>query len=453
MAAKTSISSGILYTDRRDFYISPNVVNELHQDVTPFTTFLGKAGSISVNDPVFKQFEYRNGWLDQYVITSEADQNAGAAGSVTVGNAGTTVDVLCSAATPGLGRNTQGASQWNERELATPSFDSSAVGLVLQYKTGDNLLNLRVTSASNATLTCSVIAKVGTVASIPVSAKLHVVGSAFAEGGVAPDASSDDITVVWGRTQIMKTSIEVTGTLYHMALRGYSDELARLRAEKMKEHKIQKERSFLLGIDPSRSAYDTALTSALDNSDTRYSMGVIPSIIKFGKSYEATDNAGGKKANIFSFDATTSYSTFVDMMENLFAYIPSSQDSKIVFCGAGVLSFFSKPDAQALFKIGSTNNPFTLSEPIKTEWGFNVRKLNTPHGSISLAHAPVLRGDWRNYGVAIDTDYVKNYVFRPTSYTTAIKTDNAYDGVKDQIMSDEGVGLSMIEKHALIKVA
>ena len=40
MATKNLSGSGVLFTDRRDFYISPQVVKELWTDVTPFTTIV-----------------------------------------------------------------------------------------------------------------------------------------------------------------------------------------------------------------------------------------------------------------------------------------------------------------------------------------------------------------------------------------------------------------------------
>ena len=459
MAAKTSISNGMLFTDRRDFYIQPQVVNELYQDITPFTTLMGSLGSVSIQDPVFKQFEYRNSWLDQYVKTTAAATNIYGADPFALK---TSIVLTCGSATPGLGRDSSGIILWNDREIASPTFNNSAVGLLLQYTDGaGKVINLKVVSVSGAALTCDVVGVVGyaatganaTVDAIAASSRIDVLGSAFEEGGSAPDASSDDISVIFGRTQIMKTSIEVTGTLYHMALRGYSDELARLRSEKMKEHKIQKEKTFLLGMDPKRGAVGSAGygTAMSEESGIRYTSGVIPSILRFGKTYEATDNSGGKKANVFnvvgSGGGATTFTEFVGITENLFATLPSSSESKVFFCGAGVLSFFSNP-ALGLY----TNGGFQINDTIKSQYGYNIRKLVTPHGEINLVHAPVLRGAWRNYGVMIDTDYVKQYTFRPTTYQANIKTDNAYDGVKDQIMSDEGIGLSMLEKHAVIKV-
>ena len=54
---KNLSGSGVLYTDRRDFYISPQVVKELWTDVTPFTTVVANQEKITPADPTFKMFE------------------------------------------------------------------------------------------------------------------------------------------------------------------------------------------------------------------------------------------------------------------------------------------------------------------------------------------------------------------------------------------------------------
>ena len=58
-------ASGVLYTDRRDFYISPQVVQELWTDVTPFTTIISNRETRQTNDPLFKMFEHRQPWIEQ----------------------------------------------------------------------------------------------------------------------------------------------------------------------------------------------------------------------------------------------------------------------------------------------------------------------------------------------------------------------------------------------------
>jgi hypothetical protein len=44
---------------------------------------------------------------------------------------------------------------------------------------------------------------------------------------------------------------------------------------------------------------------------------------------------------------------------------------------------------------------------------------------------------------------LKHKRYRPHKFATNIKTDDGYDGQKDEFFSDEGVGIQMIEKHSL----
>jgi len=62
MSAKNLGASGVLYTDRRQFYIKPEQFAELWPAVTPFTTFvMGATQSMSgLQDPLFKMFEHRS---------------------------------------------------------------------------------------------------------------------------------------------------------------------------------------------------------------------------------------------------------------------------------------------------------------------------------------------------------------------------------------------------------
>ena len=58
-------ASGVLYTDRRNFYVDPQVTKELWTDVAPFTTMISNQEQRDVPDPVFKMFEHRNPWVKQ----------------------------------------------------------------------------------------------------------------------------------------------------------------------------------------------------------------------------------------------------------------------------------------------------------------------------------------------------------------------------------------------------
>ena len=74
--AKNLGGSGVLYTDRRDFYIKPNVVKELWTDVTPFTTVIANQNTITgMSDPTFKMFEHRNPWVNQTITCGTVAAN------------------------------------------------------------------------------------------------------------------------------------------------------------------------------------------------------------------------------------------------------------------------------------------------------------------------------------------------------------------------------------------
>ena len=49
--------TGILYTDRRNFYLDPMEVSSLFPSVAPFVTFTGAMGVETLPDPDFKLFE------------------------------------------------------------------------------------------------------------------------------------------------------------------------------------------------------------------------------------------------------------------------------------------------------------------------------------------------------------------------------------------------------------
>jgi len=60
-----SQSLGVLFSDRRDFYLPDSMTQELWTDVAPFTTFASKMGYDSHSDPDFKMFEHRAGFIKQ----------------------------------------------------------------------------------------------------------------------------------------------------------------------------------------------------------------------------------------------------------------------------------------------------------------------------------------------------------------------------------------------------
>jgi hypothetical protein len=448
VAVKTLSQLGVLYTERRDFYISPNEVRELWTSITPFTTIVSNRGIEKVGDPDFKLFEHRAGWIKQEFVHngSTAWASAGAPGDTA---ANTPVDGIVGLAS---------------------TVDTSYIGLLVEiyaqdrvtykgnayiYNVGGSAGQLNIKSMGNpraASQACSALAD---------NDVFVVYGNAFGEGTKAPDGYTDDLEVVYNSTEIFKTSVEITGTLYEAALRGYSSELARLRIDKNKEHKMQKERSYLFGVRIGGTgvtdlAADNANadghrgsgshTTDKDGNLLRTTMGIIPTIYRYGTADTTND-----KQNIFTINAGTYvYSNFVDDMEKVFQYLPED-GTKVALCGAGALSYWSKVDSVTGFvkKSGFSVQHDSMQ---RSELGFNFKNLITPHGQLQLVYAPALRGPYRNTMLVIDPADLKYKMYRAPRFKANVKTDDDYDGVKDVFFSDEGIGMTLIEKHSLFNI-
>ena len=431
--AKNLSGSGVLFTDRRDFYISPQVVKELWTDVAPFTTVVANREQRTPTDPLFKMFEHRNPWQKQEFSANEdlASLSAGDSESDPCD-----IDGIVGLAS---------------------SADDSYLGLVCQVwdSTKATLRGLVVitTITDSDTIKFKNLNNTGAV-DVANNDVFVVVGNAHGEGTTAPEAWSDELNVVYNSTQIFKTSLQITGTLEAAALRGESSELARLRLMKSQEHKIQKERAFLFGGSRagtnlniggagSETFADGSTTDASGNT-VRTTTGVVEAIRRYG------DTSGDDQNNFTISEATYSYNSFVDDMEKVFQYVPES-GSKIAFAGRGAMSYWSKIEG-ASGLAGSSGWNIHMGPTERNTMGFNYRQLETPHGVLMLVPTPVLRGPYNKYMVVVSEENLFHSVYRPPVYQTNIKTDDAFDGVKDQYMSDEGVGITLLESHKLFSI-
>jgi len=437
-------SSGVLYTDRRDFYIRPNIVKELWTDVTPFTTVISNRGVVSgLADPTYKMFEHRNPWQKQ-----EFQITQGGTDKIPDNNSESPYYQIVADSAVGL-NSTVDASYLG---LVVEIWDSAKAvkrGVALVTTADGSGFKFRMLSKSD---TVGGIGNTGgagdqTIEITPVTNDYCiVVGNAHAEGSSAPEAWSDELEVVYNQCQIFKTPLQITGTLLEASLRGESSELARLRDQKSQEHKIQKERAFLYGMHPwNLSGGFSSLESiaASDGGAIRTTMGIIPAI-------ENNAKTGDDQNNFTISEASYSYGAFVDDMEKVFHYVPEA-GSKRAFVGAGALGYFSKMSG-ASGLAGNSGWTVSLGDMKRDGLGFNYRMLETPHGMLQLIPTPSLRGPYNKSMVVVSDENLSLMQYRRPKFQANIKTDNAYDGVKDQYFSDEGIGLTLIESHKLFKI-
>jgi hypothetical protein len=434
-------ASGVLYTDRRNFYVDPQVTKELWTDVAPFTTMISNQEMRNVPDPVFKMFEHRNPWVKQEFQSATDVANRTAADSE---SGDMDVDGIV-----GL----------------SSSCDSSWIGLVCEVWDSTKTTKKGNVIISSITDSNTIKFKPAGDDAIDVADNdfFIVVGNAHGEGSSAPDAWADELNVVYNSCQIFKTPLQVTGTLEAAVLKGESSELARLRRQKAQEHKMQKEKAFLFGQRVGGTGLQEASYGAGNNSSNndetfadggrtdadgnliRTTYGIISALEKYG---EATSTHDAQ--NVFTVDSSYGYSNFVDDMEKVFQYIPEA-GVKRAFVGAGALGYWSKMAGSSGIA-GNSGWTVQLGDMKRDSLGFNYRVLETPHGMLQLIPTPALRGPYNKYMAVVSDENLFHAVYRPSMYQTNIKTDNAFDGVKDQYMSDEGVGIQLIESHHLFKI-
>ena len=439
-------ASGVIYDDRRDFYVDPQVTKELWTDVAPFTTMVSNQEIRSVPDPVFKMFEHRNPWIKQSITLSS--NVAAGSGSLSCPDDDTGI-VLENAANP----NTTIASTTGFGGAS--ALSDAFVGLIVEVRdSSDALSGTGIIAKSGSDYVLKNLD--GTAFDLAADDVLNVIGNAHGEGSEAPESWSDELSVVWNSTQIFKTSLQITGTLQAAVLRGESSELARLRRMKAQEHKMQKEKAFLFGkrlggtgldLQDGSSADSFSDGGRSDGSDNlvRSTYGIVSALEQYGSSTSTDDYQ-----NIFEIDSSYKYSNFVDDTEKVFQYVPES-GVKRAFVGAGALGYWSKMDGTS-FNAGQSGWTVNLSDMKRDSYGFNYRILETPHGIIQLIPTPALRGYYNKYMVVVSDENLFHAQYRPAMYQANIKSDNAFDGVKDQYMSDEGLGIQLIESHSLFKI-
>lgn len=426
----TGTTTGVLYTDRRQFYLKPNQFAELFPSVTPFLTFTMKANFRSgLADPVFKLFEHQAPWERQYL------QNNGSTVAIAAGATGAAAE--------------SNAVTFDNITGLNSLIDASYEGL--QFEVWDSTLTTKkgvVICTEGTSSTTAKFKNLGKTAVNTVDNDYFVlIGQATEEGVVSPAAWADELKVVWNQCQIFRTPIEITGTLYQASLRGANKELARLRADKAAEHKIRMEKAFLFGsslLGTNLSDADTftdldKLVRTSGGKPVRTTVGLVRAIEMYGAS------SGQYKSN-FSINATSyNYDSFVDDMEIVFQYVPVA-GSKDTFIGAKALSFFAK-------KAMDKNSGWVLNQDSSIDTrGNKVRYLVTPHGDLKLNLTHSFKYEHSNQMLVADPRNIEYVQYRPTSFNANIKTDDGYDGVKDEYFSDAGLGITNIKAHQLFTV-
>lgn len=429
-------ASGILYTDRRNMYLRPNVVRELYASEAPFLSFLLGLKVSNTQDPDYKMFEHRSAFLAmEGYIRSAVDWDSGAYDGV-VESINTGVTAGATAAVPYLVDG-----DIIEIRAQADGSRNSGTGVAADLVENDVVAVCRVTARSGTTVTLSAISPDtdgSDIYDLQVGDPFVIISHADAEGSGSPNAWSDELETVWNSCQIIKTPVEITGTLLEMSLKGYSNELARMRNEKMKEHKMKVNRALLLNW---RAGGNGAPEDHLTDSEgyqIRTTMGAIPLLLKYGVENEQVFR---RSWGSYTVDG------FIDDMEAAAQY-DNAKLEKFGFAGSYVMKELSKTGPDSFY--ARSGGAISLSEWKSTSLGFDVRTLTHPFGKIHLTWDPSMRyGHYRNTLAVFNPDDIGQVNFRPDQYQTALQ-DNDEDKVKDQYFSDKGLEMTLVEKHMMV---
>lgn len=433
--------TGTLFTDQRQFYVTPFQYAELWQSATPFISALIERARVVTNlpDPIFKMFEHEEPWRKQEAVVASCTNS-------TIPNDDTGISLTLTSVT--------GLDSIISDSLKNMMFEvwdttkTTKRGVVLL--TANSSGTYTVKSMKNATVTGFVATDI-----------LVAIGTAFGEGSEAGEAWGDNLKVVYGSTGIHRLPVEVTGTLFQASLRGANKELQRLRMQKLYNFKILENKRLLRSTnivgtnltagdtwaDATRSGAANGTQSAGGRVRTCY--GLIPIIEDYGSSTETDDTQ-----NIFQRGGGVVWNQFVDDTEKLFQY-QNYDGMRDFFCGPKAMSFWSKLDTSAQagsrLRLGFDIKISDFKNSKPDGQGYNFKYIETPFGMARLILDPSLRFEYSNYMISPSYQNLYYAVYRPFVWNTAIKDKrfNGYDGIKDDYFADTGLGSTLIKSQAL----
>lgn len=280
----------------------------------------------------------------------------------------------------------------------------------------------RVTTISSGGTT-AVLTHIGTngagswtLATNSVPEYYRIIGSSFAEYGIAATAVSTIATFPYNYTQIHKKAVSLSGTMAASVNYG-GDGWANQRLKATKEFKLDLEDTWLYG---QRGIAATA------SANHRYSGGLL-------------DISGIGISDASQFTGTSTFCDetyfFNTYCKNLFA---KGSNSKVLYCGA-----------EALLAINDFQKVKQQTKGSEQEYGVDVTTIITPFGRAKLVWHPALdQGQYPYYCIGVDRDNYMRYAYlsgngvnRDMQYQNDVGT-NGYDGRTDQYLAEVGMDLA-----------
>lgn len=303
------------------------------------------------------------------------------------------------------------------------AINASATSLVLDDSTmlrpNDILINpktserILVEVVDNTTNTVTIKRNLGSsgASAIDDNSLLFILANCSEEFGMPREALSVLETERNNFTQIFTTELAITNTELASKQIG-KPTLAKLREEKIVEHRSKYERAMMFG------KYGQITTGT---KYKRFMGGLIEFI-----------------TNTYSFGAVPTEDDFEDFCEAAFEY---GSDEKFMICSAPWLTELNRWGRHKL-----------QISPKAKELGLNITRFISAHGAIDLVPSAVLKGSYfGNYGFVLDPQFIKkvNLKGRANQYLTNQQLPGA-DGRLDFYRSESSIMVKNAPAHYVV---
>ena len=418
----------------RRLYDFSDRVADLAPEESPFFVYLSKVGKVTTSDSQFRFLEDRT----KVSITDRSFlQKGGGTLAAPGSNTTLTVDTSGGAAVSWLikGMVVQFAQNKNDvGDANEPLLQGTARIETITQNSADTTIVVKTIQSVD-----------GSTTTLDDNGECVVIGTSYEQGSGAPDVWSQELDNDYGYTQIFKTACEMTNTARATVYRGYADEWQRIWNLKLREHKVDIERSMLFGMRGSQGGI-------------QYTEGIVGHILQNGT---ITDGSIGSYAEGTPYlgmytTAEMTYDGLLTAFETMYDPARGGSDAKLCLASLPVISHFNKISGFAEGSLTAQKSQYNF-EASQGAFGHKVMKIDTVHGSCSLVKEPLFRNNAAGHMCFVDLDHVSyrplvgNGMNRDTAITTNVQQADE-DLRKDLILTEAGLEISLPETHALINI-
>jgi len=409
-------------------------IADLAPEESPFFVYLSKVGKVPTTDSQFRFLEDRT----KVSITDRSFlQKGGGTLAAPGSNTSLTVDTSGGAAVSWLikGMVVQFAQNKNDvGDANEPLLQGTARIETITQNSADTTIVVKTIQSVD-----------GSTTTLDNNGECVVIGTSYEQGSGAPDVWSQELDNDYGYTQIFKTAAEMTNTARATVYRGYADEWQRIWNLKLREHKVDIERSMLFGMRGSQGGI-------------QYTEGIVGHILQNGTITDGSIGSYSEGAPYLGMFTTAemTYDGLLGAFEVMYDPARGGSDSKLCLASLPVISHFNKISGFAEGSLTAQKSQYNF-EASQGAFGHKVMKIDTVHGSVSLVKEPLFRNNAAGHMCFVDLDHVSyrplvgNGQNRDTSITTNVQQADE-DLRKDLILTEAGLEVSLPETHALINI-